>query len=505
METFEGYLGQKGIFSTYKKYYFVLHFANGALCKYKADPSSSHSKKEIKLLETINLRDFNSVQVLSGLNFSESKNTISIFRKGYSPMILKAETESDYYSWLHHLEQCNNASLSIDQKSIEAVTSDLSSTSSDSTEIEEARVNSGILSGIEAIANAAVISDSKGKIIGFNKAAEQMFGWKREEIIGQNVSILMPNSYSNHHNSFMNKYFQTGHKRLIGEPRKLPAKHKDESSFSIMISLGELSGYQPKRNSSSSSLTTYPNTHFIAVFEYAENKDLTNTKNHLNNNLFSDIKSVEREVQNKIQQYIQDVKSDLKQLLENFGTKITQLESKLEITEGENKRLKTRVKFQSEYEKLLQEELLILQDRTENILTRKILRNKDSCDMFQKFCQNDTNIENAISFFLDSDRFNQQFCSRSIEDTAILLQNNDENHIERRAEFIYQKHIESGLIPLSNEMQSYFTNHKTLPQSSMFNPLQTKVLDIIRSRIVEFIQTEEGRKALTLLPSTNNM
>jgi PAS domain S-box-containing protein len=506
-ETFEGYLRQKGIFSTFKKYYFVLHLASGALCKYKTGPSSLDSAKESKLLETIDIRAFNSVQVLPGLNFSENKNTISIFRKGHSPLILKAETEDDYYSWLHHLEQCNNASRPIDKKSIQVVNSDLSSTSSDySIEMKEAKSNSGILSGIEAILNAAVISDSEGNIIGFNNAAEQMFGWKKEEIIGQNVSSLMPNSYGNYHSSFMKKYFQTGHKRLIGEPRKLPAKHKDGSTFSIVISLGELSEYQPKPNDSSSNLTTYQNTHFIAVFEYADNKDLIDAKMHSSDNALSDLKSVGNELQAKIQLSIQGMRSDLKQLLENVGKKITQLESKLEITEGENKRLKTRIKFQSECEKMLQEELFILQDRTENILARKILGNKSSCDMFQQFCQNDTNIENSICFFLDTDRFYQQFCSRPIEDTAILLENNDDNCIERRAEFIYQKYIESGLISLPNEMQSYFTNHKTLPQPSMFNPLQTKVLDSIRSRIIEFIQTEEGKKALTLLlPSAGNM
>ena len=49
-----------------------------------------------------------------------------------------------------------------------------------------------------------------GIITRFNHAAEAMFGWPATEIIGQNISLLMPEKYIKNHDSYLQNYLSTG-------------------------------------------------------------------------------------------------------------------------------------------------------------------------------------------------------------------------------------------------------------------------------------------------------
>jgi PAS domain S-box-containing protein len=93
---------------------------------------------------------------------------------------------------------------------------------------------------VDTIIDAVITIDQRGIIESFNKAAEQIFGYHKSEVIGQNIKILMPEPYHSQHDQYLADYFNTGHAKLIGKVRELTGQRKDGSVFPIEISLAEI-------------------------------------------------------------------------------------------------------------------------------------------------------------------------------------------------------------------------------------------------------------------------
>jgi PAS domain S-box-containing protein len=90
------------------------------------------------------------------------------------------------------------------------------------------------------IIDALVTINKQGNITQLNHKAEQIFGYQEHEVVGKNVSILMPSPYSEQHDQYLKNYYLTGQKHLIGILRQLKGKRKDGTVFPLEISLGEL-------------------------------------------------------------------------------------------------------------------------------------------------------------------------------------------------------------------------------------------------------------------------
>ncbi len=92
-----------------------------------------------------------------------------------------------------------------------------------------------------AIVNTSVDSiisiDSSGIIMSFNHSATSMFGYSEDEVIGKNVSMLMPPSIKEHHDSYIENYQHSGIQRAIGNKRELTAVRKDGNQFEIELSI----------------------------------------------------------------------------------------------------------------------------------------------------------------------------------------------------------------------------------------------------------------------------
>ena len=93
---------------------------------------------------------------------------------------------------------------------------------------------------VENIPDGIVALDQNAKIVSFNPAAETIFGYSVEEVVGENITILMPESYRKKHTSSFKRYLQTGEAKLIGKGSiELEGLHKSGSRFPISLALSE--------------------------------------------------------------------------------------------------------------------------------------------------------------------------------------------------------------------------------------------------------------------------
>ncbi len=87
-------------------------------------------------------------------------------------------------------------------------------------------------------ANDAIItSNSLGIIIDWNKGAEKVFGYTQEEIIGKNLSVIMPEHYAHEHNKNIRRVMQGGEQHVLGNTVELVGLHKNGNEFPVEISL----------------------------------------------------------------------------------------------------------------------------------------------------------------------------------------------------------------------------------------------------------------------------
>lgn len=97
-----------------------------------------------------------------------------------------------------------------------------------------------LASVIDTAPDAIVIIDACGRVEGFSPAAERMFGYRAWEVIGQDVSLLMPEPFRSEHHRYLSRYLETGERRIIGIGRTVIALHRDGHSFPIELAVGEV-------------------------------------------------------------------------------------------------------------------------------------------------------------------------------------------------------------------------------------------------------------------------
>jgi two-component system sensor kinase FixL len=92
----------------------------------------------------------------------------------------------------------------------------------------------------ESAVDGIIVIDVAGLIEAINPAGERLFGYPASEVIGRNVSMLMPSPYRHEHDNYLRHYLDTGERRIIGIGREVTGLKRDGTTFPLHLSVGEI-------------------------------------------------------------------------------------------------------------------------------------------------------------------------------------------------------------------------------------------------------------------------
>jgi len=95
---------------------------------------------------------------------------------------------------------------------------------------------------LETVPDAMITINEQGIIESFSPTAAVLFGYDVSEVLGRNISMLMPEPIAGWHDQYLSRYRSTGERRIIGKMRRLLGRRKDGSTFPHELYVGEASG-----------------------------------------------------------------------------------------------------------------------------------------------------------------------------------------------------------------------------------------------------------------------
>ena len=93
---------------------------------------------------------------------------------------------------------------------------------------------------MEAAVDAVIVIDHRGRIQAINDAVHRTFGYRTDELLGENVSVLMPDPDRGNHDQYLANYLRTGVAKIIGRGRQIIARRKDGGLFPAYLSVGRI-------------------------------------------------------------------------------------------------------------------------------------------------------------------------------------------------------------------------------------------------------------------------
>jgi PAS domain S-box-containing protein len=92
---------------------------------------------------------------------------------------------------------------------------------------------------VDTAVDGLILIDARGCVLMFNPACERLFGYRADEVIGQNVKMLMPAPYHGEHDRYLDNFHRTGVRKIIGIGREVTGQRKDGSTFPMDLAVGE--------------------------------------------------------------------------------------------------------------------------------------------------------------------------------------------------------------------------------------------------------------------------
>jgi len=102
------------------------------------------------------------------------------------------------------------------------------------------RHQSALLQAIlDTTPDTLIVIDQTGLILSFSRSAERLFGYPAEEVVGRNVSMLMPDHHRRAHDGYLERYLRTGERRIIGIGRVVEGLTRDGRTIPVELAVGE--------------------------------------------------------------------------------------------------------------------------------------------------------------------------------------------------------------------------------------------------------------------------
>lgn len=92
----------------------------------------------------------------------------------------------------------------------------------------------------EHVLDGIIAIDETGVIEMANPAAERIFGYSAVELLGANISMLMPSLHRDQHDAYLSNYLSTGERKVIGVGRQVPGRRKDGTEFPLDLAVSEV-------------------------------------------------------------------------------------------------------------------------------------------------------------------------------------------------------------------------------------------------------------------------
>src|SRR2546425_1951502 len=91
----------------------------------------------------------------------------------------------------------------------------------------------------ETASDAIISIDEESTMLFVNRAAEKIFGYSRAELLGQSLTMLMPNYLRHVHRTGLQRYLATGQRHISWEAVQLPGRHQSGREIPLELSFGE--------------------------------------------------------------------------------------------------------------------------------------------------------------------------------------------------------------------------------------------------------------------------
>ena len=110
----------------------------------------------------------------------------------------------------------------------------------ENTEFQDSDSLQSILTSILlSVPDAMIVIDDTGIIMAFSRAAENLFGYKSEDVVGTNIKCLMTQTDQTHHDQYIRNYLATGERQIIGIGRIVEARLANGESIPVELKIGE--------------------------------------------------------------------------------------------------------------------------------------------------------------------------------------------------------------------------------------------------------------------------